>query len=368
MAQSHIANHAEQLPRVSSYWWRWSIFTGDLRRVRGSCSNDSTGRRTGIDASWFAAPAADQNQGDAAVHTVWANDRSLSATDKRDLLAWLKGDRPEGDPADAPQPVTYPTEWTIGKPDLVVQIPEPIRIKAKGIIPYQFVVAETTLTEDQWVQAYEIIPTDRSVVHHVIVNTVAPGERLRDREEGVGGYFAAYVPGNASRVYPDGFARKLPAGSRLSFQIHYTTNGTATEDQLKIGLVFAKEAPKYEVRTVSIADLDLNIPPNDPAHVESVTRPVPVNVDVMAYMAHMHVRGKAFRFDLINADGTEEETLLDIPRYDFNWQLRYEYQEPRRIPAGSRVKVTAVYDNSDQNPANPDPIRQFAGGSRRLRK
>ncbi|MBL8818821.1 MAG: redoxin family protein [Planctomyces sp.] len=305
---------------------------------------------------WFAEPSADD------VHSPWANDRSLAPADKADLLAWLSSDRPVGDESEAPKPVSYPSVWTIGEPDLIVQIPAPISIKADGIMPYQFVTAETQLKEDQWIQAYEIIPTDSSVVHHVIVNAHQAGEgRIRDREEGIGGYFAAYVPGNASRVYPDGYARKLEAGSILSFQIHYTPNGTATEDQLRIGLRFSKKKPEYIVRTVSLADIDLNIPPNEPNHIESITRPVAANTAVMAYMAHMHVRGKSFQFELIKPDG-ESETLLNIPRYDFNWQLRYEYQQPKVIPAGSRVKVTAVFDNSDQNPANPDPSKTVRWG------
>ena len=298
---------------------------------------------------WFAAKP------EAGHASVWANDRSLSDADRNDLTTWLKGRRTEGDAADAPIPRTFADEWTLGKPDYVVQLPKPIAIKATGTMPYQFVTTETTLAEDKWVQGYEILPTDRSVVHHVLVNVHEKGTgKIRDREEGIGGYWAAYVPGNAGQLYPDGFARKLPAGATVSFQIHYTPNGQATEDQLKIGLIFATSEPKYIVTTIPLADPDLNIPPGDANHVETITRPVPVDINVMGYMAHMHVRGKAFNFELTTPDG-KTETLLDIPRYDFNWQLRYDYREPKVIPKGSRVKVTAVFDNSDGNPANPDP-------------
>lgn len=305
---------------------------------------------------WFAA----KPEGSHA--TIWANDRSLSDADRNDLTAWIKGDRTEGNSSDAPVPRTYADEWTIGEPDYVVQIPKPIDIKATGTMPYQFVKTETTLAEDKWVQGYEILPTDRSVVHHVLVNVHEKGTgRVRDREEGIGGYWAAYVPGNPGQMYADGFAKKLPAGATVSFQIHYTPSGMATQEQLKMGLIFAKSEPKYEVITIPLADPDLNIPPHAANHVETITRPVPTDISVMAYMAHMHVRGKSFNFELTTPDG-KTETLLDIPRYDFNWQLRYDYLEPKVIPKGSRVKVTAVFDNSEHNPANPDPTKTVHWG------
>ena len=131
---------------------------------------------------WFAAPVAGQHA------SLWANDRSLSESDRSDLLTWLRSDRLEGDVADAPLARVFPEAWTMGTPDLIVQIPAPIQVKATGTMPYQFVTAETTLEEDKWVQGYEIVPTDRSVVHHVIVNVHEKGSgRARDREEGLGG-------------------------------------------------------------------------------------------------------------------------------------------------------------------------------------
>ncbi len=134
-----------------------------------------------------------------------------------------------------------------------------MKIKATGTMPYEFITVKSTLTEDRWVQGYEILPTDRSVVHHVIVN-VHTGGRIFDSEEGVGGYWAAYVPGNAGQMYPKGFARKLPAGATVSFQIHYTPSGAATQDQLKLGVHFADEEPQFVVNTIPLADRNLSIP------------------------------------------------------------------------------------------------------------
>jgi hypothetical protein len=276
------------------------------------------------------------------------------------LLVWLGStDRPLGDPADAPKPRTYPGAWSIGQPDAVLPISRPHAIKADGFMRYEHDTIETSFPEDRWVQAYEILPTARGVVHHVIVRCVRPGEK--PRFGGAEDYWAAYVPGNGSHVYPTGFARKLPAGATLTFQIHYTPNGQATTDQLKIGLRFAKTPPRHEMRTVGLANLRLDIPPGAARHVETLVRPVPVDLPITALMAHMHVRGAAFKFELLGADGSVE-TLLDLPRYDFNWQLRHDYVEPRVLPQGSRVRITAVFDNSAANPANPDPTQRVRWG------
>jgi peroxiredoxin len=303
---------------------------------------------------WFAA----QQEGRAH---EWANDRSLSPKDKADLLAWLNSDRPLGNPADAPLPRHFDEQWSIGQPDAVFQLPRPVVVKAEGVMPYQIQTVETSFAEDRWVSAYEIMPTARTVVHHVIVHVHPKGSKIKEREEGRDGFFAAYVPGNGHRILPDGFAKKLPAGSRLSFQIHYTPNGKQAEDQLKIGLRFAKQAPQYEVHVASLSNPRLNIPAGEANHIETASQVISGNMMLTAFVAHMHVRGKAFKYELISADG-KAETLLDIPRYDFNWQLQYDLAQPRFIPAGSTMKITAIYDNSSGNPANPDPKKNVRWG------
>ncbi|MCG8602985.1 MAG: redoxin domain-containing protein [Verrucomicrobiales bacterium] len=303
---------------------------------------------------WFAAPAKDGEN-------PWANDHSLSTQEKETLLAWLESkDQPVGDPADAPLPLSFPDEWTMGEPDLVVPISKAYEIKATGFMPYQRDVVETTLTEDKWVTGYEILPSERDVVHHVIVQVFEKGATVRDRGEATG-YWAAYVPGNGAVRYPEGFARKFPAGAKVHFQIHYTPSGTAKKERLKMGLHFADSPPQYEVKTIGVADRRLNIPPGAESHVESTTRGVPFDIPALGFMAHMHVRGKAFTYELIHPDGTTE-MLLDIPRYDFNWQLRYELKEPKMLPKGSQVKVTGVFDNSEKNKANPDPGKTVKWG------
>jgi thiol-disulfide isomerase/thioredoxin/mono/diheme cytochrome c family protein len=304
---------------------------------------------------WFAAP------GKAGEPSHWANDRSLAELDKRDLLAWLTSDKPLGNSADAPLARTFPSRWQIGEPDAVFQLPQPVAVKAEGTMEYQFITVPTSFPEDRWVSAYEIIPTAREVVHHVIVMVHPRGSSPEDQAEASEGYWAAYVPGNSSRVMPAGFAKKLPAGAIISFQIHYTPNGKATQDQMRLGLKFATQPPEYTVHVLALPQVDLNIPPGEPNHVETAEQKVPYNLNLTAFMAHTHVRGKTFKFDVTYPDG-RNETLLDIPRYDFNWQLRYECAETKRIPAGSLMKITATYDNSPGNPANPDPTQTVRWG------
>jgi hypothetical protein len=164
---------------------------------------------------------------------------------------------------------------------------------------------------------------------------------------------AIYVPGNSHQVFPDGFAKRIPAGARLRFQIHYTPSGTATQDQLQIGLVFGEEPPRHSVRVAGLANTRLAIPPGAANHSDEASITVPWDVMLLGFVPHMHVRGKACRYEAFFPDGTRK-VLLDVPRYDFNWQLRYELAEPLSIPRGSRLVFTAWFDSSDNNPANPD--------------
>jgi thiol-disulfide isomerase/thioredoxin len=316
---------------------------------------------------WFAGPTP------AGHSSLWANDRTLPSDDKRDLLAWIAAGKKEGNPADAPLPRVFPKEWQIGTPDAVVQIPAPIAVKATGKMPYQNVFVETSFGEDRWVRALEVRPTAREVVHHVLVFilpkqtnatatvTNSSGRRRRAREDEGGNFFAAYVPGNNLLRYDEGFAKLLSAGATLQFQIHYTPNGTPATDQTRLGLVFAKEPPRHEVRVVGIANTGLKIPPGAANHEVHAATPVLFDARVMSFMPHMHVRGKAFRYELALPDGSKQ-LLLDVPRYDFNWQLQYKLAEPIDAPLGSRLLATGWFDNSTNNPANPDPAREVKWG------
>jgi peroxiredoxin len=287
----------------------------------------------------------------------WANDRSFSPPAKRDLLTWLDSERLKGDPANAPVPPRFPDGWSIGEPDAVFELPEPVDVPAEGLVPYKYARVKTSFDEAKWVTAMEVRPTQRQVVHHALVfaNT--------KKEEGIGldGFLAAYVPGNSRRIYADGLAKKLPAGATLVFQMHYTPNGEAVRDRTKLGLVFADEPPEHRVRTKGIANTKIEIPPHTANHKETAEQHVPRDAKLLSLMPHMHYRGKSFRYVLERPDGRTER-LLAVPRYDFNWQLAYRFAEPVLAPRGSTIHVSAWYDNSADNPANPDPSRTVEWG------
>ncbi|MFM8582592.1 MAG: redoxin, partial [Planctomycetaceae bacterium] len=297
-------------------------------------------------------------------HSPWVNDRSLSEAEKNDLLEWIAGGKPEGASQDAPRPRTFPEGWLIGTPDVVFTFAEPVAIKATGVMPYQQVVVETHLSEEKWVRAIEVQPGNRAVVHHVLVFVVGgegeAGEPAEVADER-GGFWGIYVPGNSTLEYPEGFAKRIPKGARLRFQMHYTPNGTATTDQTRIGLVWATEPPRHEVRVAGIVNPRISIPAGAANHREEATLRLPFDATVLGFLPHMHLRGKACRYELQRANG-ETTMLLDIPRYDFNWQLLYRYGEPLPLQAGDTLRFTAWYDNSAGNPANPDATRTVRWG------
>lgn len=313
---------------------------------------------------WFAAATpADPETG--RVHTPWANDRSLAEAEKHDLLGWLAGGRPAGDLSDAPAARQYPEGWHIGTPDAVFEFAEPVVVKATGVMPYKTVIVETHLPEDRWVRAIEVQPGDRNVVHHALIHLAGAEEQAADPRDAAaeerGGFWGEYVPGQNTLVYPDGFAKKLPQGARLKFQMHYTPNGTATTDRTRVGVIYAKEPPRHEVRVAGIVNVRIAIPPGAADHREEASLRLPFDATIMGFLPHLHVRGKACRYELIRGDGSRT-TLLDIPRYDFNWQLLYRLHEPLPLQAGDRLVFTAWYDNSAGNPANPDPTKTVRWG------
>jgi hypothetical protein len=244
-------------------------------------------------------------------------------------------------------------------------LPRAVAVKAEGVMPYQTLRVETSFAEDRWVQAYEVQPTAREVVHHVIVRLHAKGSKAAGPEGEVeserDGFFAAYVPGNTHTIFPAGFAKKLPAGTVVSFQMHYTPNGKATTDRTRIGLIFASEPPRHAVHVAGIANPRLRIPAGAAHHPETAGLTLPADATVLAFLPHMHVRGKAARYEAVLPDGSRR-LLLDVPHYDFNWQLPYRYAEPPTLPRGTRIVYTAWYDNSAGNPANPDPTKQVRWG------
>ena len=311
---------------------------------------------------WFAEESRSSKTSTTNHQHIWKNDRSLTADDRNDLLAWVQSDHPLGNLADAPKPMTFPTDWQIGKPDRVWKFSEPIPVQATGVMPYQYITIDTQLDESKWVQAIEIQPGSPEVVHHVIITLHIPGQGKRssaEREED--GLWAGYVPGQSVWKYPKGFARYLPKGSRLIFQMHYTPNGIATTDQTRVGVIYADAPPEHEVRIKGLSNHHIRIPPGAKHHREEASLKLPVDATVLGFLPHMHLRGSACRYEVIDTTG-RQEVLLDIPQYDFNWQLLYRYTKPRTFHEGDTITFTAWFDNSAENPANPDPTETVYWG------
>ncbi len=306
----------------------------------------------GVMPPWFAAPA------DHSKVSPWSNDASLTPLEKRDLLAWIDGDQSAGDASDAVDPIVFDGRWKIGTPDAIFEFPRAISIRASGVMPYQHMTIETNLTEDKWVREVEILPSEPSVVHHVLVYAVSPGERIDNPID----YWAVYVPGNGAHAYPVGYARHLKKGSQLHFQMHYTPNGTATKDKTQIGFKFADGPPKYEVQTASVVNGRFTIPPRAARHKVEAEMKVPIDVEILGFLPHHHLRGVAARYELVSKNG-DAELLLDVPNYDFNWQLFYQYAKPPIFEKGTTIRYTGWYDNSEGNPANPNPNETVRWGS-----
>jgi peroxiredoxin/mono/diheme cytochrome c family protein len=306
---------------------------------------------------WHAAPE----------YGVWSNSRNMTEEEKRLVEEWVLAGAPEGDPRDLPEPVEYPEGWSI-RPDVVIAMSEkPFVVPAEGVVEYQYFHVDPGFTEDKWVKAAEVIPGARSVVHHVIVFVQKPGAKAsfqpgRSEQPLNADLLVGYAPGLPATTLPDGMAFRVPAGAKLIFQLHYTACGVETPDVSSIGLVFAdpKEV-RAVVHTLPCINPMFAIPPGaDDYPVESKFE-FKRDVQLVMLMPHMHLRGKAFRYDLVYPNG-ERETLLDIPRYDFNWQNAYYFSEPKYAPAGTTMHCVARYDNSAGNPANPDPTKRVTWG------
>ena len=286
----------------------------------------------------------------------FANDRSLSAKERATLLAWADQGAPLGDPKQLPAAKSFPEGWTIGTPDVVFDLPSDQQVPAQGVVDYVHVRVPTHFKEDKWVQAAEAVPGDRGVVHHIIVYVDDhKGRRAGD------GHLCGYAPGDMPSVYPPGVAKRIPAGADLVFQLHYTPNGKPRTDRSKVGLVFAKEPVEHEAHTFGIANHAFELKPRE-NNQEVISRHlVTRDAHLLSFMPHMHLRGKDFTYKVTYPDG-RNETLLAVPAYDFGWQSYYTLAEPKALPHGTRIECVAHFDNSSDNPYNPDPEQTVTWG------
>jgi hypothetical protein len=315
---------------------------------------------------WFADPCCGQ----------FLNNTSLTEEEIATLTAWANAKAPEGNPQDAPPPPHWTDGWNIAPPDLVLSMPKPVVLPALGDIEYTYEIVPTNFTEDKWVQMSEIRPSRRSHVHHAVVYIRPPDspwlhgapigtpftasslgdEHLRhDAHSTNSDMLLVYAPGSSPDHWPDGMAKFVPAHSDLVFQMHYTSNGKAAADQTSVGMVFAKSKPQQRVVTLQLANdhSAIPIPPNTDDYRVEVHGTIPNAAVLLSFFPHMHLRGKKFEYDIVNPDKTIEP-LLKV-NYDFYWQLSYRLAEPRLLKAGTDLRAVAWYDNSRNNPHNPNP-------------
>lgn len=324
----------------------------------------------------------------------FANDRSLTQAEMDTLVNWADSGAKAGDSKDAPKPTNWVEGWRIGKPDMVLTMPVAFNVPASGTIDYQYIIIPTGFTEDKYVQLAEARPGDRSAVHHIIAFIREPGNPwLKDAKVGVpfvpremerqadgrgngeqkrgegggagmafgGDFLAGYAPGTLPNTLKPGQAKLVKAGSDIVLQMHYTANGKASTDISKVGIVFATEKPTERVLTLAAANPKFAIPPGDANYQVDAKITLQDDSTLVDLIPHMHFRGKDFIYRVTYPSG-EKETLLNVPNYDFNWQLSYDLAKPKLLPKGTVIECTAHFDNSVNNKFNPDATQEVHWG------
>ena len=287
---------------------------------------------------------------------TFVGDRSMSVEDTRTLVHWIEAGAPRGTGPDPLVAQTAPrSEWTLGTPDLIVEVPA-FQVPATGVVNYQYPRVPNPLGRDVWIRAIEIIPGNRSVVHHVLAGIDDPVNGAQRAIRGQIGELGGYAPGKNFVPYPadSGILLRKEAGFR--FQMHYTPNGKAATDVTRVGYYFYDKPPKYALHLTLLMNTSLSIPANTKVYAESIEHVFDRDIVLTGLMPHAHLRGRSAKFTAHYPDG-REEILLSVPRYDFNWQTAYALNPPKPLPAGTKIVFDMSWDNSAQNPANPDPNR-----------
>lgn len=279
------------------------------------------------------------------------NERILPSKDREQLVAWANTGRLPGDASKAPPPREFPeSKWTIGKPDLVTTALLADNLPADGFVDYVHLVLPYVFIEDTWISAAEIRPSNPATVHHCNMAYLTIGQKYQDQN-----FITGRVPGGTAMILDEGVAYRIPKGSVVALQIHYTTTGKPETNRMSVGFRFPRGVVHQELHHLQGSTSRIEIPPGAAAHPVKATRTLPANASGIGMFAHMHLRGKDMTFQAIYPDG-QTETLLSIPNYHYDWQQNYRWKPgTKKFPQGTKIEVTAHYDNSKFNPFNPDP-------------
>ena len=294
-------------------------------------------------------------------HGMFKNDPRLTPLEIETIAAWVDAGAPKGDDKDLPPAPKFADGWSIGKPDAIFTMDEEFTIPASGTIPYKYFKAPTGLTEDKWIQAIEIHPSARAQVHHVLAFTQPAGSVPKPGGELGPDNIGGVTPNKPGLVFEPGVARLLKGNSDIVMQIHYTANGKEGKDRTTIGVIYATQPPTKLAAGGMAINPRFVIPAGDGNAEVRATLPLTRDTLITGFTPHMHVRGKDMTYIAHHADGTDE-TLLAVPRYDFNWQITYELAKPKLLLKGTKLEVIAHFDNSTGNKFNPDPTKDVRWG------
>jgi mono/diheme cytochrome c family protein len=301
--------------------------------------------------------------------------RVLSPAEIATIADWAESGSPEGDPKDAPPAKTWPADWPLGTPDLVLTMPEPYTMNPEGRDEHRVFVVPTGLTEGKWIAAIDFKPGNPRVVHHILAafDTLGRAKKMdqADKEPGYkvfGGFgiiptgtMGGWAPGKRPQALPDGVGRYLPAGSDVLLQVHYHKSGKAETDATKMAIYFSK-APIDKMirggmilppRTGLFGRPSLRIPAGDSNYEIRGSDVIDEDCHLTAVIPHMHWLGKDFVMTATKPDGTKL-TLVKIDQWDFNWQPTYDLVKSIALPKGTKLEMLAHFDNSDKNPFNPN--------------
>jgi len=292
-------------------------------------------------------------------HGEFVNRLGMSDDERALIRAWVAHGTPQGDPAQAPPPREFPEQkWKIGEPDLVIEMAVENSIPADGYVPYQYAFLPTVFPEETWVQAIEILPGNKQAVHHCNMVYVTAGGGINTTEN----FITGYVPGGDPMVLGDGLGYRIPAHAILVLQLHYVTNGEPATDRTSVGLIFSKGKVQKQLRHFQCTTHRFRIPAGASHYPLTATRTFPCDATGIGMFCHMHLRGKDMTFRALTPDD-RHEVLLSVPNYDFNWQMSYRWPDGQvHFTKGTKVEVTAHYDNSIFNPYNPDPTATVVEG------